>query len=111
MYLIIFFRIIFVDQNNKINYLQKQLKDVRCRGNVEDWLNILQKDVQNSLQNLIEKSYYQIVEDEEFKILRFFKESLTQVCLRCAISLIFPELKKILFDEFEQIHMSKLENI
>ncbi len=52
------------------------MKDVRCRGNVEDWLNILKKEAQNTLHNLISKAYYKIVEDEEFMLLSFLKESL-----------------------------------
>jgi dynein heavy chain len=75
-------QVIYLNNNLKRKnsiFNQKLIQDVRCKGNVEEWLSILQNEAQKSLHDLISKAYIKIAEDEEFKFLAFFKESLTQV--------------------------------
>jgi dynein heavy chain, axonemal len=75
-------QVIYLNNNLKRKnsiFNQKLIQDVRCKGNVEEWLSILQNEAQKSLHDLISKAYFKIAEDEEFKFLAFFKESLTQV--------------------------------
>jgi dynein heavy chain len=75
-------QVIYLNNNLKRKnsiFNQKLIQDVRCKGNVEEWLSILQNEAQKSLHDLISKAYFKIAEDEELKFLAFFKESLTQV--------------------------------
>lgn len=55
------------------------MTEVWCRGNVEDWLNVLLNEVQNSLNKEIEAAYLNITENENFNLLTFINESLAQV--------------------------------